>query len=723
MLKLFVIVSFALVLFLIPVDSFAQVSWHDSTMSYRQSITIDDSKVSGNDNFSDYPILVSISNSNLKSANVQSDGADIRFYDSSGNSLSFEIESFSNNSSSGSITAWVNIPTLSSSADTIIYLYHGNDSSTDGQTTNNVWSNYWSVWHLAESSGELKDSTSNANHLTGVNSPTRDAVGKIDKAISFDGNNDYLTNSNPTLPIGDSPYTIEAWMMLTGTGGHGIAGWGNYGGTKQVNAFRTDGNTKLVNYWWGSDFRKTVPNLQNGFHHVAVTYDGSQREIYVDGISYGVKVGSGLNVPNTDNFRIGSTNSGEYMNGILDEVRVSSVAQSSDHILTQYNNQNSPSSFYSVGSLDSRPSNNSTVPSSPTGLTLSIQSASQINLSWTAPSNGGSSITGYQIERSVDGTSYSVIVANTDSTNTSFSNTGLSSNTTYHYQISAINNVGTGASSSSVSSTTHANTGTDTTPPSITPPADITIPATGTLTPVNIGTATATDDTDSNPTITNDAPSSFPIGITIVTWTATDNSGNSSTATQRVTITQAITPSTSQSATGQINSTINTPYNGFTFTQNRTDHISFSESNLESWNDITDIQTPNIQPFFFPLLVMIIFGLSFSAGVKAKDQVNSSIFLTLAFLMALILILLFSGNMEFGILQEELTSNINTNTGIIQIAKTYHSIKIIPTDETFGPIFTGVFYLLFFVSIILLVIKSILIPVLIKKRAEENNSK
>ena len=36
-------------------------------------------------------------------------------------------------------------------------------------------------------------------------------------------------------------------------------------------------------------------------------------------------------------------------NGLIDEVRLSSTARSSDWILTSYNNQSSPSSFYNVG--------------------------------------------------------------------------------------------------------------------------------------------------------------------------------------------------------------------------------------------------------------------------------------------------------------------------------------------------------------------------------------
>ena len=82
----------------------------------------------------------------------------------------------------------------------------------------------------------------------------------------------------------------------------------------------------------------------------------------------------------------------------------------------------------------------------------------------------------------------------------------------------------------------HALTLTDTTPPTITPPADVTAEATGALTTLDIGTATATDAVDPNPVITNDAPGSFPIGVTTVTWTATDSASNTATATQRVTV-------------------------------------------------------------------------------------------------------------------------------------------------------------------------------------------
>src|SRR5437899_12766108 len=94
-----------------------------------------------------------------------------------------------------------------------------------------------------------------------------------------------------------------------------------------------------------------------------------------------------------------------------------------------------------------------TAPSYPTRLTATTVSSSQINLSWTTPSStGGSAITGYKIERSTNGGStWSNIVSSTGSTATTYSNTGLTSGTTYTYRLSAINSVGASSSSNTAS--------------------------------------------------------------------------------------------------------------------------------------------------------------------------------------------------------------------------------------------------------------------------------
>ena len=100
-----------------------------------------------------------------------------------------------------------------------------------------------------------------------------------------------------------------------------------------------------------------------------------------------------------------------------------------------------------------------TAPGAPTGLAATATGPSQIDLAWTAPaSTGGSAITGYKIEVSPDGTSWSDRVADTQSTATAYAHMGLNAATTRHYRVSAINAVGTSDPSGTDDATTEANT-------------------------------------------------------------------------------------------------------------------------------------------------------------------------------------------------------------------------------------------------------------------------
>ena len=94
-------------------------------------------------------------------------------------------------------------------------------------------------------------------------------------------------------------------------------------------------------------------------------------------------------------------------------------------------------------------------PAAPTGLTAT-GGRHHINLSWTEPTmDGGSSITGYRIESSADGLSgWSDVAADTGSTATAYSHTGLRPDTTLHYRVSAINAEGASAASDTANATT-----------------------------------------------------------------------------------------------------------------------------------------------------------------------------------------------------------------------------------------------------------------------------
>ena len=97
-----------------------------------------------------------------------------------------------------------------------------------------------------------------------------------------------------------------------------------------------------------------------------------------------------------------------------------------------------------------------TAPGAPTGLTATASGTTAINLSWSAPgSTGGSAITGYKIEVSSNGTSsWTNLVADTNSTATTYAHTGLAAGDTRHYRVSAINTNGAGTASNVDSATT-----------------------------------------------------------------------------------------------------------------------------------------------------------------------------------------------------------------------------------------------------------------------------
>ena len=102
---------------------------------------------------------------------------------------------------------------------------------------------------------------------------------------------------------------------------------------------------------------------------------------------------------------------------------------------------------------------NTAAPGAPTDLSATAHGRNRIDLSWTAPSeDGGEAIEGYKIEVSTDGgNSFVVLVQDTNSTDTDYSHTGLGPGQTRHYQVSAVNSVGTGDPSNTARARTAAN--------------------------------------------------------------------------------------------------------------------------------------------------------------------------------------------------------------------------------------------------------------------------
>ena len=212
-----------LLAFLMFMPLMLHAAWYNSSWLHRKSLTVDNTKVAAN--LTNSAVLISITDTDLRD-DAQNDGDDILFTSSDGTTkLSHEIEKF--DGSTGELVAWVKVPTLSSSSDTVLYMYYGNGSSASQQDASNVWdSNYKSVLHMKEdpsgTAPQMRDSTSNSNHATSLGSMTSgDLVsGKIDGSLDFDAADDYLRRTyDPDFDFGTGSFSVSGWFKTTGPAG------------------------------------------------------------------------------------------------------------------------------------------------------------------------------------------------------------------------------------------------------------------------------------------------------------------------------------------------------------------------------------------------------------------------------------------------------------------------------------------------------------------------
>jgi len=338
---------------------------------YYKCITINHSKVSGSSDLINFPVLISLIDSDLHDK-VQEDGDDIAF--SNGTIwLDHEIELFNQtfSTTSAKLLVWVRIPSLSASIDTTIKMYYGNSTMNSRQNATGVWnSNYKGVWHLKEdpagSSPQFKDSTSNSNHGTENNLDSEDQIdGQIDGSIDFEGGGvvqDYIDCGNDTsLNMGAGEFSLSTWFNYDGVQWGGIVGKGavlSTGRRYQI-SFNTPAGQIYAEI--DDDSAPTNPYITSGttygdnkWHHLVMVRDAAYLRLYLDGNEDTTKSVSGygnidskyplyMNAKCDINGQLSSWSSVK-----LDEVRISNIARSADWIATEFNNQDDPNSFYLV---------------------------------------------------------------------------------------------------------------------------------------------------------------------------------------------------------------------------------------------------------------------------------------------------------------------------------------------------------------------------------------
>ncbi|RKY01249.1 hypothetical protein DRP77_09995 [Candidatus Poribacteria bacterium] len=181
---------------------------------------------------------------------------------------------------------------------------------------------------------EVKDLSGNGNH--GQLIGPKWEKGKFGWCLKFDGVDDYvLVKDSDSLDLTDG-LTIEFWIYLNNystAGGNGVTKENSYkvGVYKGKKAMIRLTTTTLA---WGAAvvYGKSDVPLKS-WHHIAATYDASTGEakVYLDGKLDGSGKLGGKIVPNDEPLWIGR-GLAPYLDGLIDEVRISKVARSEEEI-------------------------------------------------------------------------------------------------------------------------------------------------------------------------------------------------------------------------------------------------------------------------------------------------------------------------------------------------------------------------------------------------------
>ena len=149
---------------------------------------------------------------------------------------------------------------------------------------------YWSMNDAQVSGNTLLDQSGNSHTATMVNTPTTGETGQVNEAVLFNGTNEYAVIPNVTA-IRPVNISVCAWVKSSVDGGVVFQSYSqdtNYAGcylhmSSGSTLFVIGSNTGTTQ---STDFDITsgAGILDDVYHHICGTYDGSDMRLYIDGI-------------------------------------------------------------------------------------------------------------------------------------------------------------------------------------------------------------------------------------------------------------------------------------------------------------------------------------------------------------------------------------------------------------------------------------------------------
>lgn len=327
--------------------AFANGAWL-SGWNNRRLLTIDGTKIDAA--LTDFPVLVKLQSSFFDFGKAQVNGQDVRFTDPDGTTLlKYEIEKW--NSAGGEAYIWVKIPSVASGSYTTFYMYYGNSSASDAQDPTNVWNNnYVLVLHLEElGSGTRHDSTINHNDGTvyGASGLAKAAPGMIDGADNFTSSSAYINVTHSASLNYGTNATFEFWVNPKVNSGASFSGGLDKGALALYLMANNSQGIRLGKSTKGTilSSRSAVPI--NSWTYVAGSADvvgtAQRANIYFNGsLDTQTLNGPFVGENNTNHLLIGARGPAyptEWLNGMLDEIRISNIPRSAAWIRATYHSE------------------------------------------------------------------------------------------------------------------------------------------------------------------------------------------------------------------------------------------------------------------------------------------------------------------------------------------------------------------------------------------------
>jgi hypothetical protein len=224
-------------------------------------------------------------------------------------------------------------------------------SSTDGST----WSDIANTTTTLTATNLTVTTQYRAVVTSGVCSSANSASGTVTvnalptfsgNALNLDGSNDYVQSTYSTALNITTNLTMELWIYPTKNSGtqNVISKSSSSQNVSYIFPRTDDGWNTFSAYFTFNGTGWTIVNTPytslNSWHHVAMTYDGSNVRIYMDGTLVKTQAASGSITTNTNPLYIGNQNGyPEFYGGSVDEVRIWNVVRSQAQIQANMNNE------------------------------------------------------------------------------------------------------------------------------------------------------------------------------------------------------------------------------------------------------------------------------------------------------------------------------------------------------------------------------------------------